>query len=178
MIYLILIVVSIYYAFMPIYVILAAPAALAGALIALGIYHAAVVRPAIARMTALLGVHDELIGGGSSAADRLSQLNGVLAEGRSTIERVAGRLDELEALARTDISRVGFVRYDAFDESGAELSYAMALLNRQGDGVVVSSIYSRADTRTFGKAVLGYKPAVNASEEELLAIERARTAKV
>ncbi len=53
----------------------------------------------------------------------------------------------------------------------------MALLNRDGDGVVISSIYSRADTRTFGKAVAGYKPAVNASEEELLAIERARTAK-
>jgi len=162
---------------MPNIAIYAALAALAGALIALAIYHAAVVRPAFARMTTLLGVHDELIGGGSSAADRLARLDGVLAEGRSSLERFGARLGELEALARTDISRVGFVRYDAFDDSGAELSYAMALLNREGDGVVVSSIYSRADTRTFGKAVQGYKPAVNASEEELLAIERARTAK-
>lgn len=156
----------------------AALAAFAGALIALAVYHAAVVRPALARATSLLGVHDELIGGGAGAADRLSQLDAALADGRATLERVTGRLSELEALARTDISRVGFVRYDAFDDSGAELSYAMALLNREGDGIVVSSIYSRADTRTFGKSVQGFKPSVNASEEELLAIERARASKV
>ena len=72
---------------------------------------------------------------------------------------------------------MGFVRYDAFDDTGSELSYAVALLNREGDGAVFSSIYSRTDTRTYGKVVTGYQPAVNASEEELLAILRARTAK-
>jgi hypothetical protein len=41
--------------------------------------------------------------------------------------------------------------------------------------VVMSSIYSRGDVRTFGKAIQGFKPTVNASEEELRAIERART---
>lgn len=157
--------------------IYAAIAAFAGGLVALAVYHAAVVRPALARTSSLLGVHDDLIGGGSGAADRLARLDAALAENHRAVERVNGRLSELEGLARTDLSRVGFVRYDAFDNSGAELSYAMALLNRDGDGVVISSIYSRADTRTFGKAVAGYKPAVNASEEELLAIERARTAK-
>ena len=156
----------------------AALAAFAGALVALAVYHAAVVRPALARTVSLLGIHDELIGGGASAADRLAKLDADLADGRRTLEGVAGRLSELEALARTDVSRVGFVRYDAFDNSGAELSYAMALLNREGNGVVISSIYSRADTRTFGKPVLGYKPSVNASEEELRAIEQARTSQV
>jgi hypothetical protein len=41
--------------------------------------------------------------------------------------------------------------------------------------VVLSSLYSRTDTRTYGKAVEGYKPAANASEEELRAIEMARS---
>ncbi|HTX60320.1 MAG TPA: DUF4446 family protein, partial [Verrucomicrobiae bacterium] len=81
---------------------------------------------------------------------------------------------ELELLAKTDVSRIGFVRYDAFDDTGSDLSYALALLNREGDGVVLSSIYSRSDTRTYGKAVERFKPAANASEEELTAIERAR----
>src|SRR5262249_49479102 len=102
-------------------------------------------------------------------------LDAQLAEVGSALGRSEGRVSELEALSRTDISRVGFVRYDAFDDSGAELSYALALLNRDGDGVVISSIYSRADTRTFGKAVAGFKPTVNASDEELRAIDRART---
>ena len=153
----------------------AALGALAGALIALAIYHLAVVRPALARAAALLAVHDGLISGGSgSAADRLAHLEAAAQAAAGGLERVAARTDELEALAKTDVSRVGFVRYDAFDDTGSNLSYALAMLNREGDGVVLSSIYSRTDTRTYGKAVERFKPAANASEEELTAIERAR----
>lgn len=155
--------------------IYAACAALVLALVALFVYHAAVVRPALARVDALLRTHDSLIGGGAGAAGRLSEIEAGITSAQATVERVAGRVSELEALARTDVSRVGFVRYDAFDDTGSELSYAMALLNREGDGVVVSSIYSRTDTRTYGKAVQAYKPAVNASAEELRAIELARS---
>jgi hypothetical protein len=154
--------------------IYAACAAFALALAALFVYHAAFVRPALARADALLATHDSLIGGGAGAAGRLASIEAGLESIQGTVERVAHRVSELEALARTDISRVGFVRYDAFDDTGSELSYALALLNREGDGVVVSSIYSRTDTRTYGKAVQSYKPAVNASAEELQAIEQAR----
>jgi hypothetical protein len=160
---------------MPILMLYAASAALALALVALLVYHSAVVRPALARMQALLATHDSLIGGGAGAAERLGAIERDLSAMQATAERVTGRVSELEALARTDLSRVGFVRYDAFDDTGSELSYALALLNREGDGVVVSSIYSRTDTRTYGKAVQAYKPAVNASAEELQAIEQARS---
>lgn len=163
--------------YMPINSIYAAGGAVLGALIALAIYHLMVVRPALDRLRALVGTHDQLIGGGIGASERLDRLDTALADLRTTLGRAETRVSELEALARTDLSRVGFVRYDAFDDTGSELSYALALLNRDGDGVLISSIYSRADTRTFGKAVSGYKPAVNASEEELRAIELARSSK-
>jgi len=142
---------------MPTDTIIAALAAFLAALIALAIYHVTVVAPRVAGARALLSQE------------------GTLGAEQATLKRVAQQVSELESLARTDLSRVGFVRYDAFDDTGSELSYALALLNRNGDGVVISSIYSRTDTRTYGKAVEGYKPAVNASEEELLAIDRART---
>ena len=158
--------------------IIAAVAAFIGALVALVIYHMNVVKPALEKLQGLVGTHDQLIGGGAGASARLDRLDAQLAEQGSSLGRVTGRVSELEALARTDISRVGFVRYDAFDDTGSELSYALALLNREGDGAVISSIYSRTDTRTYGKAVSGYKPAVNASEEELRAIELARSTKV
>ena len=156
---------------------LAAVAAFVAALAALAIYHFAFAVPAMGKLQALIATHDQLIGGGAGASVRLDELDRQAAMGQTALERVTGRVGELEALARTDVSRVGFVRYDAFDDTGSELSYAMALLNREGDGAVISSIYSRADTRTFGKAVANYQPAVNASEEELLAIERARNGK-
>ena len=154
--------------------IYAAIAALAGALVALVIYHFAAVRPALDRLGALGRTHDELIGGGAGAAGRLATLEQSGATVQSQLERVAARVSELEALARTDISRVGFLRYDAYDDTGSNQSYALALLNREGDGVVLTSIYSRTDTRTYGKAVSGFKPAANASDEELRAIDQAR----
>ncbi len=160
---------------MPIETIYAALAALCAALLALIIYHLTVVRPALRRLAELLAVHDRLIGGGAGASARLASIEDALSTEQADLKRVEKQVSELEALASTDISRVGFVRYDAFDDTGSELSYALALLNRVGDGVVISSIYSRTDTRTYGKAVNGYKPAVNASDEELRAIERARS---
>lgn len=155
----------------------AALAAFAASLIALWIYDRAGTRPALARLQALLAVHDSLIGGGAGASGRLGALEADLSAVQREFERVGNRVSELERLARTDLARVGFVRYDAFDDTGSELSYALALLNREGDGVVMSSIYSRTDTRTYGKAVHAYKPAVNASDEELRAIELARSSK-
>lgn len=156
--------------------LLAASAAFVGALIALTIYHWAVVRPALSRLSTLTRVHDELIGGGAGASDRLSQIETEASRQDALLRRVAEQVSELEGLAAIDVSRLGFVRYNAFDDTGSEQSYALALLNRSGDGVVLTSLYSRADTRTFAKAVTAFKPAANASEEELRAIERARNA--
>ncbi|HVN68915.1 MAG TPA: DUF4446 family protein [Candidatus Binatia bacterium] len=150
--------------------------ALVGAIAAVVIYHLAVVRPALGRVYRLLALHDELVGGGKGgAAGRLAGLETRAAESHAELDRLRNRITELERLSSTDLSRAGFVRYDAFAGSGNGLSYALALLNRQGDGVVITSIYSREDTRTYGKPVAAFKPTVQASGEELEAIERARS---
>jgi hypothetical protein len=153
----------------------AAAGALLGALVAIFAYHAAVVRPALRTSRRLLDLHDDLIAGGAGgAAGRLGALEEAAVATQSDLQRLGDRIAGLEAFAETDLSRAGFVRYDAFAGSGSGLSYALALLNRQGNGVVLTSLYSRDDARTFGKPVAAFKPTVNASEEELEAIERAR----
>lgn len=160
---------------MPTVEIYAAAAAFVGALLALLVYHLAVARPTFAWLGHLLGVHDGLISGGTvGAADRLKTVEEAHAATRESLQSAAARIAALEASARTDLSRAGFVRYDAFTDAESGLSYALALLNRQGDGVVITSIYSRSDTRTFGKPVSAFKPTVQASAEELEAIEKAR----
>jgi hypothetical protein len=148
------------------------------AALAVFIYDVAVARPALGRLRALLELHDGLLAGegGATAAEWFARLERSRKELAGELERVARRMGELEGLARTDISRVGFVRYNAFDDTGSELSYATALLNREGDGVVLTSIYSRTDTRTYGKAVTKFVPVGTASEEELQAIQRAKAA--
>ncbi len=155
---------------------IAAAGAFLGTLIVLAIYHFFVVRGAQKRLGATLAAHDALLGGGDFGAE--SRLSGIESELRATkvaIEGLESRIAELEKRSNRDLSRAGFVRYDAFDDTKSDLSYALALLNREGDGVVISSIYSRTDTRTYGKAVAKYAPLANASQEELQAIERAKS---
>ena len=140
-------------------------------------YHFLVAGPRVRKLQAVLDTHDGLLGGGASrATDRLAALERDAAASAAAREIELRRIDALEKIARSEVPRVGFVRYNAFSDVGSDLSYALALLNRDGDGVVLSSIYSREETRTYGKAVSGFKPAQDPSEEELAAIAKARAA--
>ena len=82
----------------------------------------------------------------------------------------------LQKVAQSETPRVGFLRYNAFEDVGSDQSYALALLTRDGDGVVLSSIYSREETRTYGKAVLKFQTSQEASAEERAAIAQAKAA--
>jgi hypothetical protein len=158
------------------YLITAVLAGLGSALVVTGGYHLLVAAPRLRRLQAVLDAHDALLGGGGAtpATARLAALDRALAEAEARRAETARRLDALERVARAEVPRVGFVRYNAFDDVGSDQSYALALLNGEGDGVVLTSIYSREETRTYGKAVTGFKPARDPSEEELAAIAAAR----
>jgi hypothetical protein len=151
---------------------------LGSALLVTGGYHLFVLRPRLRQLATTLDTHDAMLGGGGAAraTDRLAALERDGAAQAAAREAQLARLDGLERIARTEVPRVGFVRYNAFSDVGSDLSYALALLNRDGDGVVLSSIWSREETRTYGKAVTAFKPAQDPSDEELAAIAKARTA--
>jgi hypothetical protein len=87
---------------------------------------------------------------------------------------VRERLDALEAVARRSLNRVGFVRFDAFPDVGSELSYALAVLDEDGNGFVLSSIYSREEVRTYAKAVRNFAADKELSDEERRALTIAR----
>jgi len=150
-------------------------AGLVSALVVTAGYHVLVAAPRLRSVTTTIDAHDGLLGGGASrATDRLAALERGNAAVTGAQEAAVRRIDALEKVARSEVPRVGFVRYNSFDDVGSDLSYALALLNRDGDGVVLSSIYSREETRTYGKAVSGFKPATEPSDEELAAIAKAR----
>lgn len=149
--------------------------ALGGALVVFGGYHALVVAPTLRRLTQALEAQDVLLGGdGGRASDRIAVLEATLRDlGRDGAE-FERRLGVLETAMSQKLPHIGFVRYNAFDNVGSDLSYALALLTKSGDGVVISSIWSREETRTYGKIVTGFTSAQDASNEELAAIAKAR----
>jgi hypothetical protein len=69
---------------------------------------------------------------------------------------------------------LAIVRYDALNEMSGQLSFSVALLNATGDGVVISSINGRSETRTYAKVVLGGSGTQELSPEEEQAVRSAR----
>jgi hypothetical protein len=69
---------------------------------------------------------------------------------------------------------VAIVRYDALNEMSGQLSFSLALLNAVGDGVVLSSINGRAETRTYAKPVIAGRGELELSPEEAQAVQSAR----
>lgn len=88
------------------------------------------------------------------------------------MELIDQRLKTMEQVTEKCIQRVGIVRFNAFKEMGGDLSYSIALLDKKGNGVVISSIYSRDDARSYAKPIKAGKSAYKLSEEEELAIHR------
>nr|WP_184080690.1 DUF4446 family protein [Nocardiopsis mwathae] len=72
------------------------------------------------------------------------------------------------------IRDVAVVRYDALEEMSGARSFSLALLNAAGDGIVVSSINGRTESRTYAKAIQAGRAAETLSPEEYRAIRAAR----
>lgn len=72
---------------------------------------------------------------------------------------------------------VAIVHYDALKEMSGLRSFSLALLDSVGDGVVVSSINGRTETRTYAKAVQGGHPVEMLSPEENQALRAAKLGK-
>ena len=74
---------------------------------------------------------------------------------------------------RRSIQNVGIVRYNAFDGMGSNQSFSLALLDENGDGFVLTSLYGRNASTTFAKPIKGMQSSYPLSDEEKKAIEQA-----
>ena len=83
------------------------------------------------------------------------------------------RADGLRDLLRGTVSRVAVLRYDAFEDMGGALSFSAALLDEGGNGMVVSAINGRSETRSYAKNVVAGHSDHDLSAEEVEAIDAA-----
>lgn len=89
------------------------------------------------------------------------------------VEAVEGRTTVLEQDLKRAFSRVGLVRYNPFEDTGGNQSFALALLDTHGDGFLVSSLHARNQTRIYAKGVRGGVCDGAASAEEAEALRAA-----
>ena len=92
------------------------------------------------------------------------------------VDRLAGRTRALEVSGRKAFQRIGLVRFNPFEDTGSNQSFALALLDADDDGVVISSLHARGGTRIYAKAVAAGRPEATLSDEESQALALAREA--
>ncbi|MBA3691037.1 MAG: DUF4446 family protein [Actinobacteria bacterium] len=135
---------------------------------------------------AVLGVVFGILGGGRRPTEvsdpiRLDDTLRRILEGQAAqIQRLEKAVRALhgtdkrqEALISSTVRHVGLLRYDAFEDVGGRLSFSCALLDDHGDGVVLTSINGRQETRVYAKPVTQGVSSYNLSTEEQEAIRQA-----
>lgn len=88
---------------------------------------------------------------------RQAMENSELALQRATVEA---------ARNQGGIQKFALLRYNAFEDVTGEQSFSIALLDGNGNGMVITSILGRQNSRCFGKAIVGGQPLQPLSEEE------------
>lgn len=108
-------------------------------------------------------------------------LEAVLDDCLEKVNRIINKNKEIELQINTIernmyycVQKVGVVRYNAFDNVGSDLSFSIALLDNNDDGLVISSLYSRDSSSTYAKPVLNSKSKYALSAEEIKAIDMAK----
>ncbi|HZQ97604.1 MAG TPA: DUF4446 family protein [Chloroflexota bacterium] len=111
-------------------------------------------------------------------------LEEVLERHLDQVEGMSERVDEIDRLCEEierrlegAVQRVGLVRFNPFSDTGGDQSFSIALLDGRGDGIVISSLFSRSETRVFAKPIQAGQSKYNLTAEEEEAIQLAHGAR-
>lgn len=88
-------------------------------------------------------------------------------------EMTRAALNTIKDNLKITYQKKGLVKYDAFREMSGALSYSLALLDKENNGVLISSMYSREGCYTYAKDIKNGECKINLSEEEAEALKQA-----
>ncbi len=94
---------------------------------------------------------------------------------KNNSKRLTKEHKEMQEHLAICINKIGLMKYDAFEGMGGNLSFALALLNSENNGVVLNCMHSREGCFAYAKEIIRGEAYVALSEEEKEAIERAKT---
>jgi hypothetical protein len=103
-------------------------------------------------------------------------LNGYVSEVRRALETVSTLEAQTRRMDRTlkhSMQWLGIIRYNPFRNTGGNQSFAVALVDGHGDGVVISSLHARENTRVYAKPLNKWESPYTLTDEEKQAIARA-----
>mgnify|MGYP001251090305 CR=1 FL=1 len=120
------------------------------------------------RLQKLLKRYRKMLTGnqGKNLEELLLDLGERMEKAEANIERMEAMLARMEKEATLCLQRWALQRYKAFANVGGDQSFSLVLLDRNGDGVMLSSIYGRDESRIYAKTISGGKANYPLSDEE------------
>jgi hypothetical protein len=130
-----------------------------------------------ARLRRVQSRYENLLSHGDDDASlpaALENLAARVSETTARTERLVTRAEQIDATLVHTVQGLGLVRFRAFQDTGGDQSFALALVDGEGNGAVVSALYGRGGTRLFAKPVQGWLSPKELGEEEEKALAQAR----
>lgn len=90
---------------------------------------------------------------------------------REQVAQIREKQAEVHQDIKESLGPIGMVRYNAFNDVGSDLSYSVAILNRDKNGVVLTSLYGREDSRTYAKPIENGDSKYKLTDEEKEALQ-------
>ncbi len=97
-----------------------------------------------------------------------------LVETNARTERLVAHTQQIDETLAHAVQGVGMVRFRAFQDTGGDQSFALALADGEGNGVVISALYGRGATRIYAKPIQSWLSPKPLGEEEEQALAEAR----
>ena len=76
-------------------------------------------------------------------------------------------IEELKKKTKSCVQKIAITRYKAFEDIGSDLSFSIAMLDENNDGLILTSIFGRNESTTYAKPVDKGISRYDLSEEEL-----------
>ena len=110
---------------------------------------------------------------GASLDRKLSVEVSEIRDAAKGLESLLSEQVAIRNIQSNTIQKIGFIKYNAFENIGNDLSFALTLLDGNNNGICISSIYGRNESRIFSKPIVKGKSLVSLSQEELESLNEA-----
>ncbi len=111
------------------------------------------------------------IGRGNNIDEMLKKYLSDVKEIKQVNAEIKAYYTKLDEDISSCIQKVGLVRFNAFKDVGSDLSFAVALLDRNDNGVVLNGLYGSDSSNIYAKPIKNGMSSYQLSDEEQYALE-------
>jgi len=134
---------------------------------------------ALSKYSYLNKKYKRFMGGNDAKAleSYITELITLNQENEEQIDKLNDHINALYEKQRYNFQKIGLNKYDAFQEMGGNLSFALALLDENDNGFIINSVHNIQSSYCYAKEVKEGKCSINLSKDEEIALNRALSVK-